>query len=93
MNDIFKPYLRNLVLDFFDNILVYSPSLEQHYKHLETVFQILITNRLYVKKSKCTFAQAQVVYLGHIISSEGVQIVLVRLKQCYCGPNLLKLRN
>ena len=36
MNFVFKPYLRKFVLVFFDDILVYSPTLEQA-KHLELV--------------------------------------------------------
>ncbi|XP_074327634.1 uncharacterized protein LOC141665550 [Apium graveolens] len=41
-------------------------------EHLRKVFEILKENKLLVKKSKCAFAQEQVEYLGHIVSSQGV---------------------
>ena len=37
MNFVFSEYLRKFVLVFFDDILVYSPSLEEHIVHLEKV--------------------------------------------------------
>lgn len=40
--------------------------------HLKTTFQVLKSNRLFVKKSKCTFVKGKVEYLGHIITGEGV---------------------
>jgi hypothetical protein len=36
------------------------------------VLSILRENELKVKKSKCTFAKQQILYLGHVISNEGV---------------------
>jgi hypothetical protein len=59
-------------LVFFDDILVYRSDKEQHKKHLSIVLNILRENQLKAKLTKCTFAQPQVEYLGHIISGQGV---------------------
>ena len=72
MNNIFATFLRKFVLVFFDDILIYSATMEQHTQHLKTVLQTLRTNQLKAKLSKCTFAQPQVEYLGNIISEKGV---------------------
>jgi hypothetical protein len=73
MNTIFADHLRKFVLVFVDDILVYNKSLEEHQDHLKHVFDILREHKLFVKKSKCTFAQQQLEYLGHIIGEEGVK--------------------
>ena len=74
MNELFKPYLSKLVLIFFEDILVYSISLQDHLHHLRLVFQVLLNNQLYAKKSKCSFGVKEVEYLGHIVSAEGVSV-------------------
>ena len=73
MNQIFQPYLRKFILVFFDDILVYSQDFNQHLTHLKMTFEVLNSNKLYVKLSKCTFAQKEVENLGHIILGEGVR--------------------
>ncbi|PWA89970.1 hypothetical protein CTI12_AA060100 [Artemisia annua] len=72
MNSVFKEYLKKLVLVFFDDILLYSPSLSDHVKHLEMVLQVLKNNTIYAKQSKCVFGVARVEYLGHVITGEGI---------------------
>lgn len=72
MNAVFKPYLRKFILVFFDDILIYSKSLEDHVQHVKVAFEILKQNQLYLKRSKCAFGATQIEYLGHIISPEGV---------------------
>ena len=42
MNDVFRPYLRRFVLLFFDDILVFSPTLELHLQHLKTILELLL---------------------------------------------------
>ncbi|XP_021717906.1 uncharacterized protein LOC110685687 [Chenopodium quinoa] len=41
MNHVFRPLLRKCVLVFFDDILVYSRSLQEHWKHLAEVFELM----------------------------------------------------
>jgi len=72
MNQILQPFLRKFVLVFLDNILIYSNTLEDHASHLEEVLATLRQHQLYLKSSKCTFAQDSLEYLSHIISSKGV---------------------
>lgn len=74
MNEILRGLLRKCVLVFFDDILVYNPSMESHLQHLEVVLSKLQEHSLKVKESKCTFAADQVEYLGHIISAQGVAV-------------------
>lgn len=72
MNKVFQPYLRKFMLVFFDDILVYSHTLEDHGRHLKVVLRELQGHKLYANRKKCLFAQTRVEYLGHIVSADGV---------------------
>jgi hypothetical protein len=72
MNDVLSPYLRRFVLVFFDGILIYSSSWAEHLQHVPIIFNELREHHLHLKRSKCTFGTTSVVYLGHVISAEGV---------------------
>jgi hypothetical protein len=72
MNITLGPLLRKCVLVFFDDILIFSRTLEEHVEHVRLVLQLLQRDKWQVKLSKCVFAQRQLRYLGHIISAHGV---------------------
>jgi len=72
MNHILAPLLRKCVVVFIDDILIYSKSQAEHLQHIKMVFDILQEHQFKVRLSKCSFAQQQLKYLGHIISGEGV---------------------
>lgn len=72
MNGVFREYLRNFELIFFDDILIYSTTFEEHLEHLRLVFEVMKSNQLYARRSKCAFATSRVEYLGHFIEASGV---------------------
>uniref|UniRef100_A0A8R7UGS9 Reverse transcriptase domain-containing protein n=1 Tax=Triticum urartu TaxID=4572 RepID=A0A8R7UGS9_TRIUA len=69
VNETEKP---KFLLVFFDDMLVFSKSMEDHIRHVEKTLTALRKHQLYAKLSKCIFAIDQVAYLGHIIPAEGV---------------------
>ena len=72
MSDVLRPYLRKFVLVFFDDILIYSKSLDDHLHQLAMVLETLVAHQLVANFKKCQFAVDKIEYLGHVISSEGV---------------------
>jgi len=72
MNQVFAALNRKFVLIFVDDILIYSKSYTDHVQHLQEVFEIISQHKFFLKPSKCSFAQQQLEYLGHIISAQGV---------------------
>jgi hypothetical protein len=72
MDDTLAPGLRKFVVVFFDDILIYSKTYEDHLAHIRLVFEWLAKDQWFVKLSKCKFSQRSVYYLGHIISQEGI---------------------
>ncbi|KAK9010290.1 hypothetical protein V6N11_036801 [Hibiscus sabdariffa] len=74
MSRVFHEYLDRFVVVFIDDILVYSRTEEDHDRHLRLVLQTLLENQLYAKLSKCEFWIREVVFLGHVVSSEGIQV-------------------
>jgi hypothetical protein len=72
MNSSLAPLLRKCALVFFDDILVYSTSYEEHIAHLDQVLSLLQQHEWKVKLVKCSFAQRQISYLGYVISDQGV---------------------
>ncbi|XP_026459821.1 uncharacterized protein LOC113360534 [Papaver somniferum] len=74
MNDIFQAHLRKFILVFFDDILIYSSSLEEHIHHLKIILSLLRQHQLFAKLSKCYFSQPEIEFLGHIINADGVKV-------------------
>ena len=53
---------------YFDDILIYSRSLEEHLEHLHAVFIALRDARLFGNLGKCTFCTDRVSFLGYVVT-------------------------
>jgi hypothetical protein len=74
MNFIFMSELDKFVVVFIDDILIYFKNEEEYEQHLWVILQQLRDHQLYVKFSKCAFWLKEVLFLGHVISAEGIAV-------------------
>ena len=63
--------LRNCLI-YLDDVIIFSTTFEEHLARLEAVFSRLKHHNLKLKPSKCEFFKAEVTYLRHIVSEEGI---------------------
>jgi len=59
-------------LVYFDDILIYSKTLEHHVGHLRQVCHALRNEQLYRNPKKCMFMIDIVVFLGFVVSTQGI---------------------
>ena len=74
MNRVFWNHLDSFEIVFIDDILVYSKSKDEHMDHLRIVLQVLKEHQLVAEYSKCEYWLRSVVFLGHIVSSEDLEV-------------------
>ena len=65
MNRVLVENLDRFIIIFIDDILVYSPSMEEHTEHLTLVLQSLREEQLSAKFNKCEFWLTQIGFQGH----------------------------
>lgn len=76
---IFQRHLEELFADlphvgvFLDDVIITGPTTSTHLDTLHKVFSRLQQYGLKVKREKCSFFAKEVVYLGHVISKDGVR--------------------
>jgi RNase H-like domain found in reverse transcriptase/Reverse transcriptase (RNA-dependent DNA polymerase) len=61
-------------LTYLDDIVIYSPTFEQHLKDLSRVLKLLQEAGVSLKRAKCSFAALRAKYLGLKVSRNGVEV-------------------
>ena len=69
---VLKGVLFKFTLSYIDDIFIYSSSMQEHLGHLEEVFARFRKAKLELHPAKCQFGVKSVVFLGNVISSEGI---------------------
>ena len=73
MMQVLKPFIGQFVVVYFDDILIYSRSCEDHKERLKQIMRTLKAENFYINLKKCTFMSPSVVFLGFVVSSKGVE--------------------
>jgi hypothetical protein len=66
MNDIFNPFTKFAIV-YIDDVLIYSDSIDQHFKHLSIFLRTVKENGLVVSQPKIKLFQTKIRFLGHDI--------------------------
>lgn len=74
MNHVFRAYIGKFVVVYFDDILIYSQSMGVHLIHLREILDGLRKETLYANYKKCAFGIDSLVFLGFVVTSQGVQV-------------------
>jgi hypothetical protein len=74
INDVMRPFLRQFVLVFCDDILIYSQSWSKHLHHVHLILTKLQEHRLFIQEVQVFIWARFGAYLGYVISANGVEM-------------------
>ena len=96
VNHVFRAFIGKFVVDYFDDILVYSKNLNEHVKHLHDVLSVLREHQLYANLKKCMFCMESIVFPGFAIGAQGISVDKEKvraIKGCRTPKKMNKVRN
>lgn len=80
MNEVLKIFLGKFVTIYLDDIMILSKNKEEHLEHVRQVLQILKEEKLIINLKKCSFMQEWIMYLGFVISADGLRMDPKKIK-------------
>ena len=88
MNQALQPFIGKFVIVYFDDILIYSASLELHLQHNREVLCVLRRNKFYAAVKKCVFMAPKVLYMGYVVSDDGLRVDKSKIEAIRNWPRL-----
>ena len=80
MTQVLRSFIGKFTVVYFDDILIYSRTKKDHLDHLQQVCQALRENSLYANLKKYSFMTHRVIFLGFVVTPEGVSADLEKVK-------------
>ena len=96
MNHVLRAFIGKFVFVYFNDILIYNKNSDYHLIHLKSVLDVLRKERLFANLKKCTFCIDSLVFLGFVVSAQGIQVdeEKVRAIQEWVSPtSVSKVKN
>ncbi|RDX94203.1 Retrovirus-related Pol polyprotein from transposon 17.6, partial [Mucuna pruriens] len=80
MNHVLRSLIGKCVVNYSNDILIYSTCLNDHLLHVRSVLEILRKETLFPNLKKCIFCTNEVVFLGFVVGSHGFKVDSEKVK-------------
>jgi uncharacterized linocin/CFP29 family protein len=74
MNHVLRASIGKFVVVYFVDILIYRKNLTEHLDHLRNVLSVLRVEKLYANLKKCAFCMEKIVFLGYVVTAQGIKM-------------------
>jgi hypothetical protein len=86
MNEVLHAFIGKFVAVYFDDILIYNTSIDEHIDHLRAVFNALRDAHLFGNLEKCTFCTDRVSFLGYVVTPQGIEVDHAKVEAIHSWP-------
>jgi hypothetical protein len=86
MNDVLRAFIEKFMVVYFDDILIYSKSIDEHIDHLCDVFNALLDAHLFGNLEKCTFCTDWVSFFGYVVTPQGIEVDNANVESIHGWP-------
>jgi hypothetical protein len=96
LKQVLKEFIGKFVIVYLDDILIYSQIREEHLRHLKMALITLQKNKLLFNLKKCSFMKNELIYLGFVISEDGLKVDPEKVQviiSCPTPRNVFKVRS
>jgi hypothetical protein len=67
MNHILCNFIGRFVVVYFNDILIYNKSLDEHVEYLKNVINVLREECSYPNMKLCNFCMEKIIFVGHVV--------------------------
>jgi hypothetical protein len=86
MNEVLRTFIGKFMVVYFDDILIYSKSIDEHIDHLCAIFNALRDAHLFGNLEKCTFCTDRVLFLGYVVTPQEIEVDHAKVEAIYGWP-------
>lgn len=83
--EVLSGFIRKFVFVYLDDIIIFSPTYEEHLRHLRLVMERLRQYGLRCSEKKCRFGSERLDYLGHQVTATGNEPQEVHLQRIFAS--------